>query len=183
MSILKIHNRKLRLSKSEQGMLERSLRDLVSRSSKQHNKELSERFRRRRRFGNMLEAELRRVGFDVERLRRFARLEHGRLDKAFEARVKARLKGFRERGGRRRGARPEAVLGLTSGYANPPYDFTWTHHDIIGPNVYGYFSHTANPNTGYLGVRARARASRPRQVDSFAGLGFWFTPIEWGFSV
>jgi hypothetical protein len=174
MSILKVHNRKLRLSKMQQAMLERSLRDLVSVSSKQHNKELSERFRRRRRFGNMLQAELRRVGFDVERLRRFANQEYARLDKAFVARIKGR----RERRGRRRGGRPTAVLGITPGSATPPYDFTWTHENIIGPG--GSAIHTADPNSGFLKVVGYAQDSRPRQVDSYAGLGFWFIPNRVG---
>jgi hypothetical protein len=176
MSILKVHNRKLRLSKTQQAMLERSLRDLVSGSSKQHNKELNERFRRRRRFGKLLEAEVKRVGFDVEKLRRFANQENARLDKAFVARVKGR----RERESRRRAGRTEAVLGLDSGYVNPPYDISWTHHNIIGPGGSFNFGHTADPNTGRLSLFGRARDSRPLQVNSFAGFGFWFIPHRVG---
>jgi hypothetical protein len=177
MSILKVHNKKLRLSKTEQAKLERSLRDLVSRSSKQRTTELNEKFRRRRRFGKLLEAELKRVGFDVERLRRFANQENARLHKAFVARAK----GFRERGGRRRGGRPTAVLGVTPGSANPPYDFTWTYHNIIGPDPgVGNFSHTADPNTGRLVVHGAANDSRPTQVNSFAGVGFWYIPHRVG---
>jgi hypothetical protein len=180
MSILKVHNRKLHLSKTQQGMLERSLRDLVSGSSKQRTTELDERFRRRRRFGKLLEAEVKSVGFDVEKLKRgfgrFANQENARLHKAFMARVKER----RERGGRRRSGRPAVVLGLNSGYANPPYDFTWTTHNVIGPDPVGSFSHTADPNTGLLGVHGAAHDSRPRQVDSFAGLGFMFIPDRVG---
>jgi hypothetical protein len=174
MSTLKLHTKKLRLSKTEQAKLERSLRDLVTGSSKQHNKELSERFRRRRRFGNMLAAELKRVGFDVERLRQFANQENARLRKAFMARVKGR----REREGRHRGSRPGVVLGHASGTANPPYDFTWTYHNIIGPG--GSPRHTADPNSGFLRVVGYAQDSRPRQVDSYAGLGFWFIPHRVG---
>jgi hypothetical protein len=92
MGTLKLHTTKLRLSKTEQAKLERSLRDLVNRSSKQRTKELNEKFQRRRRFGQLLRTELKRVGFDDEKLRRFANQENARLDKAFVARVKARVR-------------------------------------------------------------------------------------------
>jgi hypothetical protein len=176
MATLKLQTTELRLSKTEQGTLERSLRDLVSRTSKQRTTELSESFQRRRRFREPLEAELRRVDFDVEKLRRYTNQEHTRLDKAFVARVKGR----RERGGRRRGGRPDAVWGLTSGSANPPHDFSWTDHDIIGAPAAGNFSHTANQNSGYLNAYAHGHDSSPKMVDSFAGVGFWYIPNRVG---
>ena len=189
MGTLKLHTTKLRLSKTEQAKLERSLRDLASSSSKQIAKELNERFRHRHRFGQVLEAELRRVGFNVEKLRRFAnpekvRLENARLEKAFLARIKEP----RERAGRRSGGRPEAVFDLnesvprvpTSGYARPPYDFTWTHHTKLGPGE--NWNHEANPNTGRLYARGGAgeTVGHPREVHSFATLGFWFIPDRVG---
>jgi hypothetical protein len=175
MATLNLQTAELRLSKSEQAMLERSLQDL-SRSSKQLTTELRTSFRRRRRFGNMLGAELKRVGFDFEKLRRFANQEYTSLDKAFVARVKGR----RVRRSRRRGGPPDAVWGLTSGSAKPPHDLFWTKRVVHGSPSAGNFRHIADKNSGDLEVYAHAHDSRPEMVQSWASVGFWYIPNRAG---
>jgi hypothetical protein len=177
MATLNLQTTELRLSKTEQAMLERSLRDFVSRSSKQRTKELNETYQRRRRFRELLEAELRKVDFDVEKLRRFANQEYARLDKAFAARAK---RGGQGRAGTSRAGRPDAVWGLTSGSAKPPHDFSWADHDVIGAPAAGHFRHIADEKSGDLEVYAHAHDSSPEMVDSLAVVGFWYIPNRMG---
>jgi hypothetical protein len=70
------------------------------------------------------------------------------------------------------------VWGLSSGVEKPPYDFSWTWHNVVGTPL--DFSTDANASSGYLRAYAHCHDSHPKAVDSQAGVGFWYVPNRSG---
>ncbi len=172
MATLEIHSARVRLSKTEQAALERSMTDVVRVDSKQRTAELKASFQRRSQFRDVLEAELEPTNLNVARLRQSTVRQFARSDASLAAQVR-KSKGMKLG---RPSRRPHAVWGLTSGVETPPYDFSWATHDIEGAPAAGNFRHTADANTGALDVYAHGHDSSPKMVDSFAGVGFWYIP-------
>lgn len=176
MAKLVLSTASIKLSARERNIIVRSLEDMVRAESKRDLATHDSRFARNNAFRKVLAAEFARTGaVDVEKLRQHAARSYVELDAKY---LKIAKRARRVRRGRP--SRPRAVWGLTSGSETPTYDFNWTTHDVVGSNAAGNYSHTADRATGLVDAYAHCHDSRPKKVDSYAGVGFWYIPNRVG---
>lgn len=166
----------VRLSKAEHKIVGNELSNLVDPIAKERTANLTAQFKQTRKFSGLLDTELRRIGFESDRITKFMQRENLRLDRTFVAKAKMHHNSVSDTKQRR----PDAVWGLTSGAALTPHDLSWTDHDTIGGNVQGNYYHFARKSDGYLYVYSHARDSNPKMVCSYAGVGFWYIPNRLG---
>jgi hypothetical protein len=175
MANLQITNARIQLNARERSIITRDLESMAANTFARQTKQLQADFKRRAQFRRLFDTMLAKVDFDAASLKKQNIAVMGTLDKKLTR--EAKKLGRAIRGGSRRQSR-NTVWGLTSGVDVPTYDFQWTTHNIDGSPL--DYATSADPGTGHIFAYAHCHDSRPKTVDSYAGVGFWYVPNRSG---
>jgi hypothetical protein len=172
MAKLEITNARIRLKPRELERVRTDMNDLVGPAARKRAALAAANFRRRAKFRNQLDRVLRQSGIDLSALR-------GSTNKDFRALAAKLVKSHRKLGRvRRRRGRPNTVWGLTSGVERPTYDLRWTSTHVVGPPANAVAR--ADAATGRIETFSWGSDSKPEDVNTYAGVGFWYVPNRVG---
>lgn len=161
---------RLLLSDAELAEVVGEVKQLIGTDTKNRTQSLADNFRSQSRFRDLFQTWLKYANLDVDRLKAATRKEFATLQAERIARAKLQITDRAKTAV----VRADAVWGDRFGVVRPPYELLFADHHIEGPPL--DFTAIADPNTGRLQTSTHCQDSRPKMVDTFAGVGFWYVP-------